>query len=109
MAIQRPRIVQIVNPAPGGSQYTSQKAAAQFVRRARAVWEAVSTSIRFIDQVQASHMADPESADSAVFCWRRSISGRMTQITGSAVAPSAAGAWGSAHARKCLRRPKENQ
>lgn len=82
MAIQRPGIVQIVNPAPDGSQYTSQKAARQYVQRGRAIWQTNRTAIRFIDQVQDT--AADACADDRMYRWRRGVTGGMAQIIGSA-------------------------
>jgi hypothetical protein len=89
MSIHRRKIVQIINPVPGGAQYTTDKAALQLVQRGRAVWEANQTALRFIDQVQAP-MGGTGGAGEELFRWRRGISGGMAQIVGSAVPSRAA-------------------
>ena len=61
--------VQILNPLPGGRQYTSQRSAEGFIRRGLAVRHA-SGAIEFVEQEKRRPRPVSAAEDRAVFDWR---------------------------------------
>jgi hypothetical protein len=83
MSKPRSNTVQILNPAPGGAQYTTRKSAQQFVRRGLAVFEAGDAAIRFLNQSRrAVGSRDGISGD---FWWHHGKSGGMSQLLGTLI------------------------
>jgi len=81
MSIRRSKTVQIINPLPGGSSFTSYKRALQFVRRGLATFEAQEAAIRFTDQSLCRQDGSPGRAFHGVWGllveWRRSSDQRI--------------------------------
>src|SRR5690348_402709 len=83
----RRNTVQIVNPAPGGAQYTSTKSARQFVRRGLATFEDGESAIRFVHQ-NPQEPCQPNGDCGNEFWWRFGITGGMVQAVASRVVPT---------------------
>lgn len=85
----RHNTVRIVNPLPGGAQYTSNRSASEFVRRGLAVLDGEGTAIRFLDQTRRIHQAQRSDGGDSQFRWRLGKTGGMVQRIGSIVYPIA--------------------
>jgi hypothetical protein len=80
--------VQILNPLPGGVQYTTRKSALQFVRRGLAIFEAGERAIRFLDQDRrVKKNSQFNDGIGGEFWWRLGKTGGMSQQIGSIVFP----------------------
>ncbi len=83
MSIHRRRIVQILNPVPGGGQYTTYKSALGSVRRGLAVFEADGAAMRFTDPVRHPQGSGSGDVGEGVLRWHRGKTGGMAQLLGS--------------------------
>jgi hypothetical protein len=84
----RQNSVEILNPIPGGSRYTTRKSAVQFVRRGLAVFEADDGAIRFLNQDRRTDCARGCDGIGGEFWWRLGKTGGMSQQIGSIVFPA---------------------
>src|ERR1019366_3331693 len=87
MSKARSNTVQILNPLPGGTQYTTHKSAIQFVRRGLAVFAIGGGAIRFLNQDLRTNCAKSCDGIGGEFWWRRGMTGGMCQQIGSIVFP----------------------
>lgn len=83
MSTHRRRIVQMLNPVPGGCQYTTYKSARHVVMRSRAVLEADGSAIRLTDSVPYPQIGGSRGAEEGVFRCHRGNTGGMAQVLGS--------------------------
>lgn len=86
MSKVRLNTVQILNPLPGGSQYTNRTSALQFVRRGLAIFECKG-SIRFLNQDRRTVGGNGGDGIGGEYWWRLGKTGGMTQQIGSIVFP----------------------
>lgn len=63
MSTHRRRIVQMLNPVPGGCQYTTYKSALHVVMRGRAVLEADGSAMRLTDSVPYAQIGGSRGAE----------------------------------------------
>jgi hypothetical protein len=87
MSKTRLNTVQILNPLPGGAQYTTRKSALQFVQRGLAVFEAGDGAIRFLGQGRRIEGGKGSDGVGGEFWWRLGKTGGMSQQIGSIVFP----------------------
>jgi hypothetical protein len=86
MSKVRLNTVEILNPLPGGAQYTNRKSAVQFVRRGLAIFECEG-SIRFLNQDRGTVRRNGGDGIGGEFWWCLGKTGGMTQQIGSIVFP----------------------
>lgn len=84
----RHNTVQIVNPLPGGTRYTTLKSALQSVRRGLAVFEPGHQTIRFLNQNRQIENGKGGNGIGGDFWWRLGKTGGMAQQIGSIIFPS---------------------
>jgi hypothetical protein len=87
MSKTRRNTVQILNPLPGGTSYTTRKSALHFVRRGLAAFEAGGGAIRFLDQGRRIRTSEVSDRIGGEFWWRLGKTGGMWQQIGSIVFP----------------------
>ncbi len=81
------KTVQILNPLPGGAQYTTRKSALQFVRRGLAFFESGGGAIRFLNQ-SPRIAGSQHDGIGGKFWWRYGKTGKMSQIIGNVAFPA---------------------
>jgi hypothetical protein len=81
----RRNTIQVINPLPGGSPYTTRKSADAFVRRGLVVFEAGDGAIRFLDQDRRIIRGEGRDRSGGEYFWRVGKTAGMAQAICSKV------------------------